>query len=637
MKSMRRLGGRVAWSVVIGAALGGAVACGDGFGSETDCKVDRTCAPQGNGGADSNAGGTGEPDDNQGGSADGIAGGVGGGAGVGEPAAECTTAADCDNADASDGQETCFNSKCVPGNTPPSVVSVTPANDAVEVEPDGSIVIELSEALDGTTVTSNNVKLLDGDSPVPGALSYADNKITFTPEKPLALLTAYQVSLSTTVTDAAGAGLAEAFNSSFSVRDGSWSLTTIAPAAFRELSPNVQLNADGDALIAWLGKGSEPCPATAVWFNRGEPVGQERMLSNGGTQHCRSLSSAVSANGFALLSWFEEKAVGQDIVTAEFRAGKWGGVTPRSQRFDDYGTTAAAEDGTMHYFGSYNDVQVWQTSPAGVWSASGKAVGSVPAQSRPVVAVARNGHAVAAWRVEEEGNQRIVVSSYSTAAATWSTAVTLPGSLSATSVAQGEPQVAFDNANAPIVVWQRGSELVSNRYASTQGTWAGPVQLAATFTFPAIDQPEPLALAFDGQAFVAAFTAVESGDYSIYVTRYNLDDDSWGSAELVNDAGSNGTERMPRLTADAHGNLLVVWASLKSSDVYDLVAQRFNALTGEWSGPAAIEGATMKAPELPLGFSRYALGGNQSGLAALTLADVPAGGFPTKLRLASFF
>jgi hypothetical protein len=49
-------------------------------------------------------------------------------------------------------------------------------------------VIELNEPLDAATVTSDSVRLLDGEDAVAGELSYTDKKITFVPEKPLALL-----------------------------------------------------------------------------------------------------------------------------------------------------------------------------------------------------------------------------------------------------------------------------------------------------------------------------------------------------------------------------------------------------------------------------------------------------------------
>jgi hypothetical protein len=600
MAIMGRLVERVGRGVMVSAALGALGACGDVFSARA--------------------------------ASDAPAPGA-------ELPAECTAAADCSTADPAVDRWGCVDGECVPDDSSPRVVSVTPANDAVAVEPDSRIVIELSEPLDATTVTRSNVKLLDGETPIPGALSYADSKIVFAPEKPLALLTLYEVLLSTSVTDATGVGLAEAFSSKFSVRDGSWSVLTVEPGTFKEMSPTLQLNADGDALVAWLGKGSAPCPTSAAWFHRGHLLGAAKTFSKGGTQYCSTPNSAVSASGFALLSWFEEINPGQQVVTAEFRAGKWGPVTALSERFDNPAAVVAGEDGTMHYLGSYSDVRVWSTTPSGVWSNAGSLLGSHSAAARPQVAVAGSGDAVAAWRVEEGGGSHaIVVARYSNEGATWSPGVVLPGSSAdGNEVVHGEPQVAFDDANRPIVVWQRQSELVSSRFTGAPGAWAAPVRVGGPHVFPPRGfEHEPPALAFDGQTFVVAFTVLEGQQYNTYVVRSKRGEDTWSQPELVSDATSRGTQRMPRLTADAHGNLLVVWPSPKAGGIYNLVAQRFNALTAEWSGPASIEGASMNVPELPLGVGRYALGGNQSGLAALMFADVPPGAWSTKLQLASF-
>jgi hypothetical protein len=637
------LGGRAAVGVAIAAVLGGAAACGDGFGGGSDCKASRTCAPDDTSGGTEADGSGGSPDPSPINPGGGAAPGGSSGAVDTEQTPECTTAADCDNADPTDGQEICFNGRCAPGNAPPTIVSVSPENAAVAVEPDGSVVIELSEALDGATVTSNNVRLLDGDEPVPGKLSYSNGKITFVPDKALALLASYEISLSTSVTDAAGAGLAEAFSSTFSVRDGAWSVTTVVPGMITEMSPQIQLNADGDALVAWIGEGNGSCPTTAAWYNRGALKGSLRTFSHGGTVYCRSINAAVSANGFALLSWFEEKSSGQDVATVEFRAGKWGPATARSQRFDELGVVAAAEDGTMHYFGSSSpDTQVWHTTSAGAWSKTGKPVGPQAQWSRPNVAVAQTGDAVVAWRIQESsGEVRILVSSYSHESATWSTGVTLPGSSTTDeTVVHGEPQVAFDDANEPLILWSRDGELVANRYARPQGTWGGPVAVTTgTLRVPTLPYAaEPPALVFDGQTFVAAFSGSAGSKIShTYVVRYDRAEETWGLPEIVSDAGSHGTPRMPRLTADSRGNLLVVWASLESPGVYGLVAQRFNARAFEWSGPSPIVGATIDSLELRNGEGRYALGGNQSGLAALTFADMPTGAEGSNLRLASFY
>jgi hypothetical protein len=639
---------RLAVGTVV-AGLLGVAACGDAFDGEGSCKETRTCPPpeQAHGGADpkgdsaagEDAGGAGKSggDSSRAGSDSSRAGSESGGS-----PAECSVPADCSNADASDGEESCVNGECVPGNPPPSVVAVTPANEAVSVEPDGSIVIELSEPLAAATVTPESVRLLDGDDPVAGTLSYADQEITFVPEKPLALLVPYEVSLSTAITDAAGAALAEPFSSTFKVRDGSWAVQTVVAGGVGDVSPTIQLTHEGDALVAWIGDKYGACPATAAWFNRGSQLGAVQTLNNGLDHYCRVVRSAVSRNGLALLSWYEEGTSGNNVATAEFRDGAWRGVSARSDRHDNGQAVAVAEDGRMHYVGSDDDVQVWQGTAAGVWSASGQVLSPRRSVEEPRLAIAASGDAVAVWRDEQsDARQSVFAARFSSDTAKWSSAAALPRSLVTVNdpePTRGEPQVAFDDDAVPVIVWRRGAALVATHYDVTQGVWSAPVPISGEVTglTELDDSPEPPALVFDGEGFVVAFTVLNGSAYDNYVVRYDRDDEVWHEPELVSTAAAPGSARMPRLTADAHGNLLLVWATAKSAGIYDLVGRRFDASTDTWSDATRIAGATLNNPAFARGVGSFALGGNASGLGALSFYDRDSSGNFTRLQLASF-
>jgi hypothetical protein len=642
MKSKQTVGGRATVVTVVAVLLGGAAACGDVFGGEESCKETRTCSKpdEGDGGADGSVGGTGSSEAGEPGAADDSSSA---GSGGGEPLAECSVPADCSNADPGDGEETCFHGECVPGNPPPTVVSVTPANEAVSVEPDGSIVVELNEPLDEATVTSSSVRILDGDHAVSGKLSYADNEITFVPDKPLALLSSYVVSVSTGITDVDGAALIEPFSSTFKVRDGSWAVQTVVASAITEVSPTIQLNDDGDALLAWVGGALGACPTTARWFNRGSALATARTFNNGREQYCRAVRSAVSRNGLALLSWYEEDNQGATMATVEFRNGQWGQVTARSDRYDYNGAAAVSDDGTMHHVSSGGDVQVWQTTPAGVWSTQGRPLAPRPSLDDPHVAVAANGDAVAVWRDQDASSfQSVYAARFSSETAKWSSAAAIPGSLAnkGADTMRGEPQAAFDDANVPVIVWRRGAELVATHYDAVQSVWSQPQPISGQVTgLTELEyNPEPPALVFDGHGFVAAFTVLNGSGYDNYVVRYDRDDQVWKEPELVSTAAARGSARMPRLAADARGNLLLVWAKAKSAGVYEFVSRRFDASTDTWSAPAIIPGAIMKNTELVKGLGSFALGGNAHGLAALSFADwSTATSYPARLQLASYY
>ena len=632
MKTMKRLG----WGSGVGAVMalvsGGLAACGSDFSN--DCRETRTCAV-----TDDSQGG-----ENAGGAATGDAGAQSKGAGEGGGGANGTDASAGASADAGAGGAGCDQGLgCF--NEPPTVIAITPSYKESGIDPDSTIVIELSEPLDEATVTVNNIQLLDGDVPVPGQLSYADSTITFTPEKPLEFLVSYEVKVSTGVTDVEGAGLEEAFGSSFTVRDGVWSVNSIVPGTITTAPHELMLNRDGEALVTWIGTGEGTCPATARWYLRGEPMGIANTFNYERNTFCTDVHSAVSPNGFALLSWYEEDNQGQDVATAEFRAGKWGVSTQRSQRYDNYNTAvAAADDGSMHYFGAGSDVQVWRTTPAGVWSKQPQTLSGPTPLAAPSVAVAKNGDALAAWVDSDSGaHMRILVSSYSSSAQVWSSVDVLPGSTSnvVNGNDRGAPSVAFDDENQPLVIWQRGSELVATRFDRSQSIWGGFVNIAGGVTPLVKGHAEPFPLVFDGRTFVAAYTTTEELPTGILATRihtvhYDHDVGGWVQSEDMSDAQTKPVARLPRLGADAHGNRLLVWASLVKKDVYTFSYRRFDAAAGAWLGPKPIDDVTINSAYFVSSRSRFPLGVSANGLAALAFYEETAVS-QSKLQLASFY
>jgi hypothetical protein len=103
----------------------------------------------------------------------------------------------------------------------PKVLSVLPANAATSVVTSSKVVVNFSEAMDPSTITSGTVTLKLGTANVAGTVTYSGTAATFTPSAPLANNTLYSAIVSTSAKDAAGNSLAAIY---------SWSFTTIALA-----------------------------------------------------------------------------------------------------------------------------------------------------------------------------------------------------------------------------------------------------------------------------------------------------------------------------------------------------------------------------------------------------------------------
>lgn len=101
----------------------------------------------------------------------------------------------------------------VPDTTALRVVGVTPADKATDVALTASVVVDFSGPIDCATVTASSFTVAAGAAVV-GMRECAGSRLTFTPAAGLAPATAYTVTLSSAVKDAAGNALA-AFTAAF--------------------------------------------------------------------------------------------------------------------------------------------------------------------------------------------------------------------------------------------------------------------------------------------------------------------------------------------------------------------------------------------------------------------------------------
>jgi hypothetical protein len=634
------------------AALAFGVACGNSFSGD-DCKANRTCAETGGdsgsegGSADqSKAGapsGQGEGGD---GTIPGGAGGLGsvnGAAGAaGASDGECRVAADCSNSDPADGEEVCNAGVCGAGNPPPTVVAVTPKDASVDIELDAKVAIQFSEPLDAKTVTSATIRVLDGETVVPGSLVYADKTVTFTPTSPLALLAPYTVSVATGVKDAAGARLLNEYTSEFSTRDGAWKTVDVVQDSIHSLSHGLPISSEGDVWVAWAGTSNENCPISTRSFRRGV-VATTKVVDFEAGQDCSWLSSGGNAAGVVSVVWNLPNAQ-HGTYLQQYRAGAWQ-ANPSLVSKDINGhdlRVAVAPNGVVTLFEHGTDgSKTWMTDAAGTWPATGSIVSVNGASGPTSVAFDAEGNALALWHgsaVVAGGIERILVSRFDAATSKWSAATDLPGSVAANAptldALRGVPVVAVDDKGDAMALWVNASangKLMASRYSQATG-WDAPESISGVPIVKSVY--EPPGLAFDGEAFVAAWTAEEGGKYYTYTARYGSAT-GWGAAARQQVTVADGTSalKMPRLVSDGRGNLLLVFAK-GAAPTFSLVYQRY--AHGAWGALKAVPEGTVtnqsfeSSAVMPLSM-------NGGGLAALSWSNHDDYGRITGIRLASFY
>lgn len=114
--------------------------------------------------------------------------------------------------------------------TPPTVLSVLPANSTTSVATSIHPSATFSEAMNSATINTTNFTLMQGSSVIAGSVAYSGTTATFTPSSALAANTAYTGTITTGAKDAAGNALASNYT---------WSFTTAAAVVTDVTPPTV--------------------------------------------------------------------------------------------------------------------------------------------------------------------------------------------------------------------------------------------------------------------------------------------------------------------------------------------------------------------------------------------------------------
>ncbi len=111
-----------------------------------------------------------------------------------------------------------FTTASITDATAPTVLSVSPAQNATSVAVNYKPMVTFSEAMNQSTVTSSTFTLKQGSTTIAGTVTGSGSAATFTPSAALSNNTVYTVTITAGVKDAAGNSMASNY---------SWSFTTV--------------------------------------------------------------------------------------------------------------------------------------------------------------------------------------------------------------------------------------------------------------------------------------------------------------------------------------------------------------------------------------------------------------------------
>jgi hypothetical protein len=441
-----------------------------------------------------------------------------------------------------------------------SVAVATPAVDATGVPRTVNPTIDFSVGVNGSTVTNGNVTLASNLGTQPIATTTLNARITVLPNTRLMPRTLYTLTVGTSVRGVNNDRLASPFTRRFTTADGQWRERTIVDTGSTgSIAPQIAVNANGVAIATWT---QSTNGQSSVWVNRYNPNtgawGTPTLIEHDNSHAAGSPQVAVDANGNAVVAW----------------------------------TFLNTTDFVMRLMANRYSVA------AGTWNA-------VPVQIEPEL----NGMPVQHTLIAS-GTDRIIAAwtySVSSFAGSFSALRTATHSFSTDSWSAAGPLapgggLAYSDGGVSLVsntigntmaVWSRTTGQMSSQYSSASGTWSTPIPMPMP-TNSAVFHPPSVAIDANGNA-IAVWSQMDSGESSIYASRYSAAAGQWNTATLLE--MTTGTALTPRVAMDSTGNAIATWQQQFGSSRYDIVASRYSVGSASWDPAALIETANAGSAE----------------------------------------
>lgn len=354
--------------------------------------------------------------------------------------------------------------------------------------------------------------------------------------------------------------------------------------------PQIAVDTQGNAIVVWELQAMGDIRIN-IWANRyvaGSGWGTATRIQTGtDTAHDPQIVIDKSGNAWAIWRQLDANNTYYNILASHYVAGTGWSTSTRI----DMHTNVHSDGPQLAIDASGNVIVVWNEYSVGtvdskIWAnryTAGSGWGTATliqtesaSDARDQrIAVDSSGNAFAVWtQTNNTGIYHIVANRYSVASG-WGTATHLETAVDGVSY----PEVAFDNSGNAFAVWVQRSpghsiSIWANRYTVTgAGTgWSTPTLIETDSEDGAITPR--IAIDMSGNAIVV-WEQVAHGNPNdnIWANRYTVTN-GWGTAALI-EANDAGNATSPRVTVDASGNAIAVWAQKNSAGVYSIWANRF--------------------------------------------------------------
>jgi hypothetical protein len=443
------------------------------------------------------------------------------------------------------------------------LVQTVPAELADEVPTDIVVTAEFDSALNEATVTTSSFELRrDEGASVEGSVSVDGPMVSFTPSRPLGLLSSYTATVTTEIESVSGETLDTTESWTFRTRDGQWEepvLIEISNAGVAR-RPQVALDPNGNAVAVW---DQSDGTRINIWSNRFTPTtgwGVAELIEMDDAGSAFGPQVAVDPDGNAVAVWFQSDGTRRNIWSNRFTpTAGWGAA--ELIEMDDAGD---AQEPQVAVDPDGNAVAVWYQfdgTRANIWSNRFTPVAGWGAAEQietdegdgffPQVALDPNGNAIAVW-FQSDGTRRNIWSNRFTPTAGWGAAELIEMDDAGDAV---DPQVAVDPDGNAVAVWYQSdgtrTNIWSNRFTPAAG-WGAAEQIETDEGdgfFPQV------ALDPNGNA-IAVWRQNDGTRANIWSNRFTPTA-GWGAAEQIETDEGDGF--FPQVALDPNGNAIAVW------------------------------------------------------------------------------
>ena len=480
----------------------------------------------------------------------------------------------------------------------PTVTTVSPASGSANIEPSASVTASFSERMLSSTINTGSFTLSDGSS-VAATVDFnsATNIATLIPDQNMHLLSTYNATLNTAVSDLSGNGLASAFSWSFTIRDGSWTTdTSLSPNNIYAEHAQIAADSEGNAIAVWQQTDGTTDNIYASRYTSDNGWSTPELVESSTYNTNGNPVVAMDVSGNAMVLWTQSDGSARSLWSNRYLVGSgWGtpelveSILPPVGDPDVYNFRLAINS-------SGNAFAVWglnSNTKNSIWSNQyvvGSGLGTpelletndTESASNPRIAIDNTGNAVAVWSQYDGSRYNNWANSY-TAGSGWGSAELVESSTYSAS----QPEVAMDQAGSAIVVFSLYDGSRDNVYANHYvfGSGWGTPELIETDDTDSASGPR---IAFDADG--NAIAAWEQGDGSvsnIWANRY-IAGSGWGTPELVESSGTVDTHNVS-LSVDANGNAIAAWEQYDYTiNRYSIWANRYITGSG-WASEAPLE------------------------------------------------